>query len=314
MESKSPLARTIGTVPNSLTKTTVALLLAAIAVLVTAGIAMRSFIEDVSGTCPGTLHELNLVDEPAADIGKPVTLGIVSADAKDSSPAATGSFRLVYENDPGAYYNNVRIEYLGLGHDANCVCGSVPVTLSTGTSPYAVKLRYDPASRTYYAHLPGGEWVGFIVVPTASHRLQAARIFSRRHLSLIVSFAAFLALGVAWLRQRKARAYALVMHAWREAELTSGQMIQSETGEMLGALQSTSRRIWQRAGKVLVAPEALGGNGLYRDVPVIEPRHVARGDHAEWQRATMMRLRDARALAVLSTLTTALALAAHFFA
>ena len=317
VESKCGVTRTMGTVPNSLTKTTVALLLAALAVLVTAGIAMRDFIRDVNAPCPGTL----VVDQEARDPAQPhdprVVLPIINTREKEPQTPEGVQFRLLYESNEAAYpvtYRNVRLEWLSTSTDGPCVCGSIPITLEGAQGPYGFELTFDPRSSQYTLTNGSSQTLRFTVAPTPSHHVQIARILSRRHMSLAVSFAAFLALGVAWLRQRKARAYALTMHAWREVELTSGQMIQSETGEMLGALQSTSRRIWQRAGKVLVAPEALGGSGLYRDVPAIEPRHVARGGHDEWARATMIRLRDARALAILSALTSGIALAAHLLA
>jgi len=65
---------------------------------------------------------------------------------------------------------------------------------------------------------------------------------------------------------------------------------------------------------VLVAPSALSRAGLYRDMPVVQRRDVAEGTHARWSSGTMLRLRDARTLAVISTASALLALVARLLA
>lgn len=53
---------------------------------------------------------------------------------------------------------------------------------------------------------------------------------------------------------------------------------------------------------------------LYRDMPIIARRNVAEGTHALWAGGTMVRLRDARVLALLSSACTLLAFGARLVA
>ena len=69
--------------------------------------------------------------------------------------------------------------------------------------------------------------------------------------------------------------YALRVHAWGEARLTAG---------------------------------------LYRDMPIVQRRHIVEGTHARWVIGTMRRLCDARALAVVSALCAAFAFGAKLIA
>lgn len=304
-------------VPSSLSKTTISLLLAALAVLVTASLAMRDFIRDVRPTCASTLTEVvDSVEWTLVPRSGFKNMPLELVDRKTGPTDTTQPFRLVYDVDARAYptrYENVRFEWVVPEGDRPCTCDSIRMKLEPGQTPFTATLQFERASQHYHVKV-GDQELTFELKSSPSHHVQTARILSRRHLSLFVSFAAFLALGVAWLRQRKARAYAQFMHTWTEAELSEAQMIQSEAGEMLGTLSSGSRRRARPAGTVLVNPHALGGSGMYRDVPVIEPKDVAQGSHDTWLRATMIRLRDARALAILSALTSVLALAAHYFA
>jgi hypothetical protein len=153
----------------------------------------------------------------------------------------------------------------------------------------------------------------FRMTSEPTRRLQTQRIFAVHHLPSLVTLLAIGALGIAFLRSRRAMSYALRIHTWSEARLTPEGMITSEAGATLGMLESTGAR-YIRPGPVLVAPEGLSSSGLYRDMPIIHRRDVAIGAHSSWASGTMVRLRDARALAVISTVCTALAFGARLVA
>lgn len=122
------------------------------------------------------------------------------------------------------------------------------------------------------------------------------------------------ALGIAIVRSRRAMSYALRIHAWTPAKLTPEGLLESDGGETLGTIAAQSWATRVPDGPVLVAPSALSRAGLYRDMPVVQRRDVAEGTHARWTSGTMLRLRDARALAVIGTLCTALAFGARLVA
>ena len=177
-----------------------------------------------------------------------------------------------------------------------------------GTNDYVVKF----AKGSSYVE-DSGVRAAFTISPGASHRVQLGRVVAARHLPLLVVLVALGALVVALFRSRRAMSYALHLNGWTEARLTHGGLLESDTGATLGALEQT--RMGQiPPGAVLVAPGALATSGLYRDVPIVARRHVAEGTHARWVAATMVRLRDARALAVISTACALLAMGARIIA
>lgn len=182
----------------------------------------------------------------------------------------------------------------------------VPVALGA-TDQYVVKGRHTVSDlRTDFRD-------AFVIKHGPARHLQADRIFTAHHLPALVVWLALGALGVALVRSRRAMSYALRLHAWTEARLTTEGLIEGESGEPLGTLeQSRGPRV--PAGPVLVAPDALSAAGLYRDMPIVQRRSVAEGTHARWASGTMLRLRDARALAVISTLCTLLAFGARLLA
>ena len=208
----------------------------------------------------------------------------------------------------------------GGGGETSCTCGSVPIALS-GEAPSDLHLfrergsaRYVIKGRSGYAYNDDtAVRATFTVEPGAAHHLQTDRIFTARQLPLGVVLVALGALVVALLRSRRAMSYAHTIHAWTEARLTPGGLLENESGGTLGTVEQT-RFGFIPPGPVLVAPEALSTSGLYRDVPIVARRHVAEGTHARWAAGTMLRLRDARALAVISTACTLLAFGARLLA
>ena len=326
--------------PQSLRRTWAALAIAALAVLIVAVLAGRDFVRNVYAPCPGALRE----QETAASVWSAATLDPVYMEAVPTSltrdPGSDGkirepfaapitsspTFQLVYDQKRARgygyamEYKNVRLVWREPGGDAGCTCGAVSIAPSAeaptdlrlyrlrGTDQYIVRGR---AGSSYVDN--SAARAAFVLWPGAARHIQVDRILSARHLPLLIVLLSLGALAVALVRSRRAMSYALRIHGWTEARLSPSGLIENETGATLGTLeQSRSRQV--PPGSVLVAPEALSTSGLYRDVPIVARRHVAEGTHARWATGTMVRLRDARALAVISTACTLLAFGARLIA
>ncbi len=309
--------------PQSLHRTWVALAVAALAVLIVAGFVGRDFARDVFSTCTTSLAAVRA--DPIDDSSLvPETL-----ETTEPMPSASRWLQLRFDQKddarpyaPSTVYSNVRVVLHDVGRDGKpCTCGSMPITLSgetpadlrlyrvTGTEQYVVKGRHTVSDlRT--------DFRGAFVLEHSLGRmhLQSDRIFTARQLPALVAWLALGALGVALVRARRAMAYALRMHAWSEAKLTPEGLLESDTGETLGTLAPQSWVTRLPEGPVLVSPSALSRAGLYRDMPVVQRRDVAEGGHARWASGTMVRLRDARALAVVSTACALFAFAARLLA
>lgn len=314
--------------PQSLHRTWAALAIAALAVLIVALFAGRDFVRDVYAPCPGTLYQHQVGQDSLAAVPKLDVVSIERGPTSLMAPVTSGpAFQLVYDQKQarGVYshtteYKNARLQWKEPGGDAGCTCGSVPLALS-GEAPSDIRLYRDRGTNHYVVKGRLGHQSGddndvradFTIEPGSSHRVQLDRILSARHLPLGVVLLAMGSLVVALFRSRRAMSYALRIHTWTEARLTPGGLIESDTGATLGSLEHTRMR-QVVPGPVLVAPEALSTSGLYRDVPIVARRHVAEGTHARWAAGTMVRLRDARALAVISTACTLLAFGARLIA
>ncbi len=306
--------------PQSLHRTWAALGVAALAVLFVAFLVGRDFVRDVYPECAISL------EASPFDVEEAPPLVPVSLETTDPVPSSPRWFQLRYEqkSDEHAYshapvtqYSSVRIVSRGIGVDGKpCECGAIPIGLS-GEAPSDLRLyrvegtdRYVVKGRSGVSDLRTDLRESFVMKRGAARHLQTDRIFTEHHLPALVVWLALGALGVAIIRSRRAMTYALRLHAWTEARLTNEGLLEGESGQTLGALeQSRGPRV--SPGPVLVAPAALSTAGLYRDLPIVGPRDVAEGSHARWASGTMLRLRDARALAVISTLCTALAFGAR---
>lgn len=304
---------------QSLHRTWLALGIAAAAVLVVAFLAARDFVRDVYPECPGALRldeafdateqrRLDRVDvlDPKGDPG--VTRLSLRFDAKPRKSMYGG-------ND----YSNVRLVRSELEKDGReCECGKVSINWMpewNGADPTELKVFRDRASGLYV--VKNGTEVVATVRATKEHQrtFQPQRIFAMRNLPGGVVFLALGALGIALLRSRKAITYATRLHDWTEANLTSQGRIENDNGGLLAnvdsSLTSTRRRWPVPAGPVLVAPKAVEASSLYREMPVVTRASIVEGSHSRWMTTTMVQLRDARALAILSTLCTGLAYAAR---
>jgi len=320
------------TVPQSLHRTWVALAVATLAVLVVALLTGRDFVRDVNALCPGALHEEPFTSATGTPKLDPVYLESVASQGTPSPITSGPAFVLTYDqkqkqSNGYAYpteFKNVRVQWKepGAAIDARCAtCGSVSIALS-GEAPADLHLFRERGTNRYVVKgRPGYDYsddaaarAAFTVDAVATHRIQLDRIFTARQLPFGVALVALGALVVALFRSRRAMSYARTIHAWTEARLTPGGMLESDAGGTLGTVEQTRFGGYLPAGPVLVAPEALATNGLYRDVPIVQRRQIAEGTHQRWASGTMLRLRDARALAVISTACTLLAAGARFAA
>ncbi len=309
--------------PQSLHRTWVALAIAALGVLVVAASVGRDFARDVFATCT-----TSLVAIPADQIDDS-SLVPETLETTEPMPSASHWLQLRFDqkSERRAYaavteYSDVRIVSHDVGLDGKpCTCGSMAITLS-GEAPSDLRL-YRVAGTEQYV-LKGRPTVSdvrtdfrgaFVMKHTLGQlHLQSDRILTAHQLPALVAWLALGALGVALVRARRAMAYALRMHAWNEAKLTPEGLLESDTGETLATLAPQSWVTRLPEGPVLVAKGALSRAGLYRDMPVVERRDVAEGSHARWASGTMVRLRDARALAVVSTACALFAFAARLLA
>jgi hypothetical protein len=305
-------------VPQSLHRTWSALGIAALAVLFVAFLVGRDLARDVYPACGVSLETGPFAVEESA------ALVPVSLETTEPVPSSSRWFQLRFDEktDPRAYgpvtqYSNVRIVSNDAALDGKpCTCGSIPIALS-GESPSDLRLyrvegteQYVVKGRPITNDLRNELREAFVIKHGPARHLQPDRIFTAHHLPAFVALLALGALGVALVRSRRAMSYALRLYTWTEARLTSEGLLEGAAGEMLGTLEQV-RGPHVQPGPVLVAPEALSAAGLYRDMPIIQRRSIAEGSHARWASGTMLRLRDARALAVVSTVCTALAFGAR---
>ena len=314
--------------PQSLHRTWAALALAALAVLIVAFVTGRDFVRDVRPECPGSLVSLPAPSGPLGSL-EPVYFDFADPTTLSARP----SFQRLFDEKPGrgfmqsTRYEDVRVVWRELGKDGTvCTCGSLPVTLSgevpsdlhlyrvSGTETYVLRGRNTGSNDLRALDLDDPTLRAFFRVDhRAVRRLHTDRIFTQHHLPALVMLLAMGALGVALFRSRRAMSYALRLHAWTPAVLTPEGVIESESGTPLATLEQAGMRR-AASGPILVAPAAIPSGSLYRDMPVIARRNIAEGTHTRWAGATMLRLRDARALAIISTACTALAFGARLIA
>lgn len=282
--------------PNSLRRTWALIVLALLAILPIASLSVLDLARDVFPRCSGSLEET--IDSYGANDGVLV--------AHDEPQPGGFSLRLDTTTKNGAH--RLHVSRWETGADGGCDCGSLDVLVPSTSFGSPDVRRVSPGH--YVVADAKRVFATFRTVEGSTRKLQPSRMFARRHLPAFVVLLALGALGIAVLRARKGIAYATRIHAWTPATLDAGGRIESETGETLGVLDSTGRRVYP--GALLVAPEATPKKGLYRDVPIIARRFVAMGTHARWSEWTMRGLKDARALCAISTACSLLALGARF--
>ncbi len=159
--------------------------------------------------------------------------------------------------------------------------------------------------------IDGDEDVVVRIAPTNRLVLHYTHLASPRLVPTAIGLLSVLALAFALVRVRLAVAYSRRICAWNERTLTEGGMLQDESGATIGTVASGAR---VPPGPVLVAPPATRGSSVYRELPIIARSEIAAGSHAQWERGTALRLRDARTLSVLATATSLVAIAVQVLA
>ncbi|AKV04430.1 hypothetical protein AKJ09_11093 [Labilithrix luteola] len=232
------------------------------------------------------------------------------------------SFRIDFDTipDPLRLGSVVHVDFRVVPSDCtpdddsqSCACREVALGKALGS-------RSDPTDLTVWSSPTGGS--RYVVREssrrdvvtfhreTNTTRIRPRRLFSRRHVPSFIVVFALGALAVAAIRARKAIAYVTRLHAWRELSLASTGTLTSESGEPVGS----SAVEGLPEGAVLVAPSAFTQAGLYRDLPIVTRDRIVAGSHTRWLRGTMVGLRDARVLSIVSALAALLGLAARLLA
>jgi hypothetical protein len=302
-------------VPQSLRNTWIAVILATLAVVGTGFFIVRNFVRDVFVDCRGSLQQVE-----GSELGSNPDLQRVDRDDKSRVVATDLDIKFDEKQGKGlgdpTTYKNVRVVWSR--SDATCACSDVTLKWNESSgAPYSATIWRDKSTGLFVVQRPGYTPYGsykpeplavFRKSEAAGHRFQMDRVFSGKYVSMLVFLLALGALGFAATRALRATPYATRMHAWRTATLRPEGFIESDTGATLGTLESRTR---VPAGPVIVDPSAVEGRDIYREMPILGRRHVAAGSHQRWVDGTMRRLRDARSIAILSTITTGLALVAH---
>jgi hypothetical protein len=139
-----------------------------------------------------------------------------------------------------------------------------------------------------------------------ARRFVPARFELRAQIPALVFLLAMIALLVAAFRAMRATHYATRLHAWSEGTLREDGVVESRSGRTIGRLESPARI---PPGDVIVDPA--DGGGAYRALRMLTRGDVGEGDHERWRNGTLRRLRDARTLAIVATLTTSAAVLAR---
>lgn len=304
---------------KSLHRTWAALAVAALAVLTVAVFVVRDFVHDVHPECPGGLRFES--DIPVASAKHLLPVDITDPKAEPGVPRLVLRFDSKRRRAPdeGVDYSNVRIVRAELEKDGReCTCGQVSMGWAPdwrGDDPTSTRVYRDPSSGLFVVK-NGRDHIATLRATSEPHRVfQPQRVFSVRNLPGAVVFLALGALGIALLRSRRAITYAVRLHGWTEAALTPAGRIEDAHGAILANADSTLTGMGRRwpipVGEVLVDPKALSSSSLYREMPLVGRSAIVKGSHARWTTSTMVQLRDARALAVLSCMCTAAACVAR---
>jgi hypothetical protein len=262
------------------------LALAAIAVFLASAVIVPAFYRRIAVPCHGGLEEVPVSELPNLN------------DRKD----VAGGDGVYLDADPKS--RDIRLR---LGTD--CACkdelsfkwgrfGNVSIYRNRETGLYAVREEYGP------------DVFAFRRTNVSGHVFKWRKALDTGNVSMLILLGAMGSLLGAYLLSNRAASYALTMRDWRSARRREDGLLEDESGAIVARLG----RVSFREADVLVDPRSIEGRAVYRELPMLSRREVAPGDHARWSNGTYRRFRDAKVLAVLATLTTALSVGAHFFA
>lgn len=267
--------------------------LAALAVVLASSIILSSFHDRLRVPCHGTLEPAPLTDLP-------------SRGKRHDAPVTSG-VRLVYE--PHGMHLLLETE---------CPCQKeleVPWRSQVGTGiapPQNLVVRRN-AETGLYLVTDGArlDLMAFRVTDVSTRRVfRRDRILDPGNVSVLILLGAAGSLTLAFVRLARAASYVRRLSQWRAARRRDDGLVEDESGAVIARLG----RAVTSATDLLVDPTCFEGRAVYRELPLLDQRHVAPGSHERWSAGTLRRLHDARTLAVLATVTTALSVGAHLLA
>ena len=288
--------------PQRLVATWIVIAAALLSVIGSGTFVVWKFYRYVTVPCSG-----KLVAVPATELGPD--------DGRTWSAADTLDMEIRWDEKPRKRpydlprYTNVRVVWTP--SDAACACSDVAVsTPSSVFDPSTLRILRDPDTGLFVVQERGDsrELAVFRRTGDQGRRVQWDRVVDPYNLSMLIFILSLAALGVATARALRATPYATRMHAWRAGTLRHDGLVEGEHGASLGTMDLRSR---VPSGPVIVDPKALAERDAYRGLPILTRRNVGAGSHEQWAAGTMRRLRDARMLAIIASITTALALVAR---
>lgn len=286
-------------------------LLAGLAVFLASGLIVNAFYAHVTTPCLGTLERVPLASIAPQSQRREVLGNAGVFITWDLVPTTDPRF---FDADDPRSYRNVRLVWTR--DDKTCGCKDLAIPLEPNLKsarhplPPRLVIHRDVDTDVFIVTEPKGDDVmAYRMVVHPARRFDRKAVFQTNNVSMLVLFGAIGALAAALALLGRAVPYVTRMTSWRPGALRGDGMIENESGALVGRLRGRLP-----IGPLLIDPKAVDGRDVYRDMPTIERRDVAAGTHDRWIRGTYRRLRDAKTLAVLASVTTALAVGAHFFA
>jgi hypothetical protein len=275
------------------------LALAAVAVVLASSVIVTAFYRHISVPCRGILEAVPLEQLRVADVRV----------ANDEQPAG-GDVYLDFDRVAGDF-SNVRVWFAA--PEGECACKSqltLPKSVNPSAPLYGVFRRTsEPDLYVVHGSTSSDPVFAFRKVDTRGHVFQWKRALQTGNVSMLILLGAMGSLLGGYFLLARASSYATGMQHWRSARRRDDGLLEDETGGAIARLGRTHIRDTD----VLVNPACLE-RAVYRELPLLDRRDVAPGSHHRWMTGTMRRFRDAQVLAVLATMTTALSVAAHFYA
>jgi hypothetical protein len=267
-----------------------------LAVLVSGGLLMRSFLRNALVDCRGDLRTI-----PLAELGD-----------RRARRGGVSDVVIHYDEAPPSTYKNVRAEW-SRGEGAE-LCSDAPIPWQKAAtagvaSPEGLRIQRDDVTGAYAVIAPAA---GKTADLTAFRKTNArGRRFVLEQLeghavALLVFVVALAALAMAGWRLWRAWPYATRLWTWHSGHLRGDGHVEDDHQTMLGRLEIETATTEPQAGggAVLVDPAAIAPSAGYREDRVLGPRDVRSGSHATWTAATKRRLREACMLAALATVAT----------
>lgn len=278
-------------------------LLLGVAVTLVSGVVAlttRDLLRERLATCPGGLEIDPLTDDDRTAFAPYLPR---EQEPEEGTPHIRAGYPLDVERSVERIERRDR-----LADGTIASCGEVFVF-----EPFvgAVNVRGPIADNRYVLTDVLGEPKAVVITTQTPHRA----VLHPRDASLPVpvpmalATVALAALVLGALRARLGVAYALRLHRWPEASLDASGQVTAADGALLASAAAKRMRDLPPPGLVLVTPNL--PRAAYRDLPVVTTRELLEGGHDRWWKGTLVRLRDARAIAILASLAATAALVAR---